>query len=376
MPKKIVHVITTLLNGGAQSSLYRLVVDDDINEHIVVVLRDKAMYGPMLEQAGVRVESLDLISALPSPRGLRKLYRIFKSTRPDIVQTWMYHSDLIGSLVARIAGCKRIIWCLHNSVLTRPAISRSALWSATLGAQLSKLLPTYIVSCSQSGVETHAEFGYKKSIMTVINNGYDTQVFAPNETVRNDLRQNLSIGENVFCFGVVARWSIEKDHNNLFDALAQLQRNHELNWCCVLVGEEMVEGNSKLQELAALHGIKANLKFCGSRTDMPSVMNAIDALVLPSFSEAFPNVLGEAMACGTPCIVTDVGDSGQIVKDTGWVVPIRNAQRLAEALWQCYQCSETDDWELKRVSARSRIEENFSIERNKQAFELLWNDFN
>ena len=131
---------------------------------------------------------------------------------------------------------------------------------------------------------------------------------------------------------MVARYNPQKDHVNLFEALAKLSNNGN-EYQCVLVGREVDNNNSILTAALIDKGITKYVKLLGASDDVPEIMSAIDIHVLSSSAgEAFPNVLAEAMASGTPCVATDVGDSSFIVGDTGWIIEPRNSQLLYEAL--------------------------------------------
>ena len=219
----------------------------------------------------------------------------------------------------------------------------------------------------------HADIGYAANRMMVIPNGYELSRFAPDESAKRRLRSEWRIADDTFLMGMVARFDPQKDHANLLAALQQLKHLRK-GFHCVLVGTGMDAGNAPLQHLLETFGVADVVSLLGRRNDVPAVMNAMDLHVLSSLGEAFPNVLAEAMACGTPCVTTDVGDAADIVGDTGWVVVPQDSAALANAVSQAMDVREMspDLWLSRRDSSRKRIVENFSIERMVDAYSDAW----
>ena len=327
----ILHIITGLSDGGAEAVLYRLCTHDTQNRHVVVSLMDLGKYGPLLQAAGVAVHGLGMPRGRVTPGGLLCLWRLLRAQRPDVVQTWMYHADLIGGVVARLAGVPAVCWGLRNTALEPGASTRSTIWVARLCAWLSRPVPRAIVSCSREAVRVHRALGYAAEKFVVISNGYDLTRFTPDVDARQRLRTAWGIDDGMPLIGMVARLDPQKDHATLIAALARLAQAGTA-FRCVLVGGGVDAGNAALREAIGTAGLHAFVRLLGRRDDIPAVMNALDLHVLSSRGEAFPNVLAEAMACGTPGVTTDVGDAALIVGDTGWVVPPRDTDALARAL--------------------------------------------
>lgn len=275
-------------------------------------------------------------------------------------------------MLARLAGVP-VVWGIRNTTLEAGRSSRSTLWVARLCAALSRFVPQRIVACAQAAVTVHAALGYDAQRMLVIANGYDLSRFAPDATARVRLRTEWSLAEGVPLLGLVARFDPQKDHANLVAALALLQAQG-LEFKVVLVGQGVDAANAELVAQIAVAGLEQRVRLLGPRSDVPAVMCALDVHVLSSsYGEAFPNVLAEAMACGTPCVCTDVGDAALIVGDTGWVVPPRNPAALADALGCALQhWRDTPHWQQRQQRARQRIEQAFDIARMVQRYRQVW----
>jgi len=371
-PLKVVHVITCLDEGGAEGALFRLCTYDQQHQHVVVSLRDAGKYGPLLEQAGVAVHCLDMPAGKLSLGGLAKLYRLLRQRRPDVIQTWLYHGDLIGGILGRLAGVPHIVWGIRHSNLTPGTVKRSTIWIARICAALSRRVPSSIVCCSTQAAAVHVQLGYAQEKIQIIPNGYDLTRLRPDPDAGAQLRAELNFPQDKPLIGMVARFDAQKDHANLIAALGQLKQRGQ-DFHCLLVGGNMTANNEVLSNLLVKHDVADRVTMLGRRNDISAVMNTLDVHVLSSLGEAFPNVLAEAMACGTPCVTTDVGDAAHIVGETAWIVPPQDASALAAGIETALVClADTSCWVLRQLAARERIEANFTIERMVGLYDEAW----
>ena len=355
---RVLHVISSLADGGAEAVLYRVLTADPGNDHTVVSLTDRGRYGPLLEQAGIAVEAVGMRRGRVTVGGWRRLMHLVRAARPDVVQTWMYHADLLGGLAARMTGVRAVVWGVH-SVDVDPLTTRIVVATCAVA---SRIVPRRIVICSHEGARRHLARGYARDRVTVIPNGYDTQALRPDEAACARLRSEWRLPPGAFAVGMVARWDPVKGHANLIAALACVAGAGSPDWCLILVGQGIDDANVELTARLDQAGIRARTRLLGARTDIAQVMGALDLHVLASRTEAFPNVVAEAMSCGTPCVVTDVGDAAFIVGDTGWVVPPQDPEALAAGLQTALtQLATADGWKLRQNAARARIVAEFSL---------------
>ena len=368
----ILHIITGLNDGGAEAVLYRLCTYDDTYNHKVISLMDEGKYGPLLTDSGTDVHCLNMPAGKVTPSGLYKLLKLIRDLKPDVVQTWMYHADLIGSAAARLAGNKNIVWNIRHTTLEKHHSKRSTILVAKACAKISKKIPLKIICCADKAVEVHKAIGYDDRKMTVIANGYDLSRLCILTDTQSKLKNEL--GDIFPSIGMVARYNAQKDHFNLLEAFAIVKKAnipHKL----ILVGKDINSSNANLVEKIQSLDLDNSVILLDQRTDIPVVMNSLDLHVLSSsFGEAFPNVLAEAMACGTPCVTTDVGDAALIVGDTGWVVPPKNPQELAEAILLALreQQMEPMAWSERKSACRTRVVDNFSIETMISKYHQIW----
>jgi glycosyltransferase involved in cell wall biosynthesis len=340
--------------------------------HYVIALMKADKYGYMLEDAGVNVQYLDMPRGKLTFKGLIRLWGYLRKIRPDVVQTWMYHSDLIGGVIARLAGMRRIFWGIRNSNLGTQVLPRSTILVARICALLSPFVPTAIVSCSQQAALAHQTFGYASKKFVIIPNGYPINQFKPDNTTRNRLRAEWDIDPETVLLGMVARFDPQKDHDNLLKAL-RIVKTRGIVFRCALIGSGMTADNRVLMDVISAQHLMTDILLLGRQDDIPAVMNALDLHVLSSCGEAFPNVLAEAMACGVPCVTTNVGDSKFIVGETGWVVKAKDPEVLADAIEAALiEMKDKQQWHMLAELARKRIIDHFSLETMVSAYRDLW----
>jgi glycosyltransferase involved in cell wall biosynthesis len=375
MSLKVLHVITSLGNGGAEAVLYRLTTGDDKNTHQVISLMNSGVYGTQLLDAGIPIHILDMPRGWMTLKGLFKLYQLFQTTNPDVVQTWMYHADLIGGVVARLSRKRSVVWGVRASdahIHTKNIASSLVFW---LSARLSKNIPARIIFNSKAGERVHKGVGYPSGKSIVISNGYNTNELIPDSVKRERLRAEWGFHRKEVLIGMVGRWDPLKDHEVLIAALNHLKGLINQNWSCVLIGTDMTDANAELVALLDRYCMTNKVALCGPCGDITAVMNALDIHVLSSKSEAFPNVVAEAMACGTPCVVTDVGDANLIVEDTGWVVPSSDPLALARALKEAIgEMEDTAKWQKRKETCRFRILGTYSLDRMVDGYNKVWMD--
>jgi glycosyltransferase involved in cell wall biosynthesis len=275
---------------------------------------------------GIPVTSLGMGRGVPDPSSVLRLRRLLKRDRPDVVQTWMYHADLVGGIAATSPGLRLpVVWNIRHGTLDRVASRRRTFAVVRVCAMFSRWVPHTILCCSNEARSVHAGMGYASSKLRVIPNGFDTMTFRPDPVARTAVRAELQLPDDARTIGMIARFHAQKDHRNFVQAAALLHTQRPRTHF-VLCGDGTSSENRELLEWIDTAGLRGVFHLLGERRDVPRVMAALDIVSLSSRSgEGFPNVLGEAMACGVPCVATDVGDSAYIVGDTGRIVPPRNS---------------------------------------------------
>ncbi len=338
----------------------------------VISLTDVGAVGERIGKLKIPVRALEMRRGRPGVSGLIRLAKWLRQSGPDVVQTWMYHADLVGGLAARISVSAPVIWGIRNGVLEPHGNKRSTIWTAKLCARLSGVVPRRIISNSEKARRFHESLGYRRDKLVVIPNGFDVSVFRPDSAARDSLRSELGLPAETLLIGLVARFDPQKDHRNFVEAARLLQgRVPEVHF--VLCGEGIDRDNAELAAWIYAAGRPERFHLLGRRDDIPRVTAALDVAACASYAEAFPNVLGEAMACGVPCAATEAGDSALIIGDTGSVVPTKSPRSLAEAWSKLLDMGAAGRRKLGE-KARQRIQENFNLTAICAQYEALYRE--
>lgn len=361
----VLHVITSLDRGGAEAMLVRLVVAAQRHgwvKNVVVSLRDDGPHASKLREAGIAVHSLGLDRASRLPGAFIKLVRLMRRVRPDLVMTWLYHADLIGTLAAMVSGvgARRVIWNLRCSNIEFARHAWTTYCTVKILSWLSPL-PRLVSVNSKAGREAHERLGYRPRDWMLLPNGLDLDEYRPDGQDRVLVRSELGLDAATFAVGVIARADPQKDHATLLEA-AKLVSARCPHVQFVLVGRN-TEKLPPVDRVMAL----------GERHDIPRLLRAMDVVVLSSaYGEGTPNVLAEAMATGVPCVTTDVGDAAVLVGESGLIISPRNPEELAGAI-------ETLDLEadqarsLRGQRARETIRRWHSLEYAEARYHELCN---
>ena len=374
---KVLHIITGLENGGAEGVLYRLSTSDNENTHVVISMIGKGKYGPLLEDEAVEVYFLEIYSVARLFCGVVKLFSLICKIQPDVVQTWMYHADLVGGVVAKLAGVKTVFWNVRHTTFEPRSSKRSTIMAAKACSFLSGWVPTKIIYCAREAQTVHEGIGYKKGKAKVIANGFDVRLFDNRIPDGNRFRSEVGIHINELLLGMVGRFHPQKDHFNLIAAL-KLVKQTGYEFKLVLIGRGLDDQNQDLLDCVRAANLTENVILLGQRSDIPNIMNGLDIHVLSSaFGEAFPNVLAEAMACGTPCVTTDVGDSASIVGNAGWIVPVRDPKVLSVAVKQAIDemLNDNQSWLNRKRLCRSLIANKFSVQTMLDNYHKAWKEY-
>lgn len=364
----VLHLITQLGSGGAERMLTRIATFDhgpDAPRQAVISLMDEGVYGTTLRAAGVELHCMGMSRGRASPTALIGLIQRIRNIAPDLMMTWLYHADLLGTLAAPMTGITRIVWNLRNSELD---FSRYAATTRVTVAALAKLSgrPRAVVTNSRAGQCAHEALGYTPRRWSYLPNGFDTYEWRPDSADREGVRAEWGLAIGAVAIGMIARVDPQKDHATFFAAAQRLITRHpEARFVCIGKGTEVLAVPGLLQ---------GRMSMLGEQRDVPRLMRGLDIAVLSSaYGEGFPNVIGEAMATGVPCVVTDVGDAANIVGDTGVVTPPQDANRLADALALMIAAGARER-ERRGQGARARIISTYRIADIAGQYRALWED--
>jgi glycosyltransferase involved in cell wall biosynthesis len=367
------HIITGLDMGGAEMMLLKLLsASREQWQSIVVSLKGQGLIGPAIAKLGVPVECLHLRPYAPNPARFLSLVSLTRRFRPQVIQGWMPHGNLAASLTqfaSRIAA--PVIWNVRMSLEVVDGEKLTTLGLIRLGAYLSSH-PTKIIYNSLTGAKQHEKCGYRSAQSKVISNGFDCEVFRPDENAHYRICEQLGLESSAILIGLVARVHPAKDHFGFVQAASLVSAIHPESRF-LLVGKGMAESETALTNLISQLSLTGRILFLGDRTDIPKLTAGLDIACSSSAYEGFSNSIGEAMACEVPCVVTDVGDSSYLVGNTGVIVPPRNPEAMAHAIGELIDAGSAKRKELG-MAARRRIETEFSLPMIASRYEELYKE--
>lgn len=365
----VIHLITGLETGGAEMMLAKLVEQSDRSrfQHRVVSLLEPGPIGERIAAAGIPVQSLRMRPNRPDPHALAALMATLRREKPDLLQTWLYHADFLGTLAGQ-ATRTPVVWNIRTS--PHADLGRQIGVITKLCARLSST-PLAVIANSESARSMHLQQGYRPREWQVIPNGFDTERFRPNSVARQALRQELGLPASALLIGAVGRDHPQKDYATYLAAAEDLAtREPEVHF--LLVGRGLSAHNAALQAAVASHGLERRVHLLGERRDTPAINAALDIATSSSaFGESFPNTIGEAMACAVPVVATDVGDAARIIAQTGIVVPPRQPRALAAAWGDLVAIGETGRKDLGE-KARDRVIDVYSLASVVRQYEELY----
>lgn len=391
MALRLAFIITDLGVGGAEAMLVKLIsgLDRDRFEPMVVSLMGGGPNKDKIEALGVPVYDMRMKSGRPSLSGgasaLGSIHGLLKRFNPGLIQGWMYHGNIAAEagafLVAPLSRKSRppVLWNIRGSHTDLSAEKKSTASVIKLGARLSKR-PVKIINNSRVSAELHAsQLGYARGRDEIIPNGFDTAAFLPSSESYRKIRAELGLPPDALVVGMTGRYHQVKDHPNFLRGVHLLLNKYlkespaasNQSIYFLLAGTGLDASNAALASQLSVLGLGNRVRLLGERSDMPALTAAFDIATLSSYSEGFPNVIGEAMSCGVPCVATDVGDCSWVIGDTGRLVSPRDADGLAKAWLELIEMGESERAQLG-AAARARVIENFSLESVVRRYEELY----
>ncbi|MBS1808851.1 MAG: glycosyltransferase [Acidobacteria bacterium] len=344
--------------GGAERQLVELAKGLASKGHQIEVL---VFYGGgELEQclidSNIRVYHLGKTARWDVIGFLFKCYQAIRSSNPQVLHSYLVTANTIAALLKPFLSQAQIVWGVRAGNMNLENYDWVARWSYRIESWFSPFADLIICN-SESGREYAAAKGFPRKKMVVIPNGIDTTYFKPDPVTRLRGRAVWGISESDFLIGLVARLDPIKGHETFLRAAAKYVKNHsKVRFICV--GDGPADYTKQLQQMSLGLGLGNKVIWTGGQRDMVMVYNALDVMTSASYGEGFPNVVGEAMACGIPCVVTAVGDSAQIVAETGKIVAPYDEDAMAAA----WTSLDADARQTLGALARVRICKMFSCE--------------
>lgn len=366
----VIHVITGLNAGGAQKVLLRLILATPEYHHTVISLTKGGDLKGEFESLDVAIHELhfkfhNLLSIL------LQLHRILTSTKPKLVQTWLYHADLVGVYISTIYRKYPVFWNIRNSTLENAKFTTRLI--VRILSMCSWYFPEKIISCSKRSTKIHVGMGYDASRFVHIPNGIRVQDYLEPNIADLNLRSKLNIDQQTFVIGCVARYHPQKDHITLIRAFYNVSQR--FNDCALILVGKGIPYAKPLNELCNKLNLQDKVHFLDYVEDVAPLYRSLDLKVLSSSSgEAFPNVLIEAMAAGVLCIASDVGDAKYIISNSIFSFPPRNIRLLSDRIECIIMMKNDDPKEYIKLADENKtsVSERFSIERMAESYSYIW----
>ncbi|HVN72425.1 MAG TPA: glycosyltransferase [Desulfomonilia bacterium] len=370
MQIKVLHLISTLDVGGAEQNLFRLVtsMDKGAYENIVVCMTAPGIMGRRIEQAGIPVHSLKMRKGTPEISAAFRLRFTANIFKPDIIQCWMYHANVMGLTISRRYP---ILWNIRCSDMDLTQYGLVYRFAVMAGARLSGI-PQMVVSNSFAGMEAHKRLGYHPRKWVIIPNGFDTMTFKTDPDARSLIRADLGIPNDALTLGLIGRFDPMKDHATFFSAATLFSKSHP-DTHFIIAGKGITDQNPTIRGYLGAAPDPEKFHLLGERDDIPYILASLDIATSSSSSEGLPNAIGEAMACGIPCVATDAGDTGLLLGDTGLLVSRRSPRNLCVAWERLAQMGPEARGEMGS-RARERIMQFYSQDRATRSYEKLYQE--
>ena len=367
-------MITSLETGGAQRMLEKLLERMDrarFRARVVSLIAGGAV-AERLTRQGIEVVELGMRRGVPDPRAILRLRRQLAQWRPQVLQSWLYHADLLAALALSAGGPTALAWNVRCSAQPAETPWFRKRLAPRLCARLSHR-PEVIVTNSSAGRVSHELSGYRARRWVRIPNGFDLARYRPDAERRRALRSELGVPAGAVLAGMLARFHPLKGHALFLRAGARLARELSLPLQLVCAGEGATRDNPAFAALLRSTEAEAFTLALGERHDVPELLAALDFLVLPSSTEAFPNVLGEALACGLPCLASTAGDSAEIVGEAGILVPPDDLPALSAGLARLGRMARAERARLGALG-RARVEAHYELGVVTRAYESLYTE--
>lgn len=356
----IIYVINSLDVGGAEMALKKLILNlPDGVKAKVITLKSEGKIADDLRLAGIDVFCLNVKNIMYFPKAILQLNKIIRDEKPDIIQSWLYHSDLVASFAGKLSGVQNIIWGVRTTELKKG--SHITVVIRKILAWLSYWVPTKIVVVAKKAKKKHIEIGYDASKMEVIPNGFDIEAFRVAPSDVSLFKKDIGISKNDFVIGCVGRLSQDKGQD-VFIAAAELVLKQFPSIKFLMVGRDLELSNAQVTGWIAKTSYPDNFVLVGERSDVAVCLKAMDIFCLPSRSEGFPNVLGEAMLAGVPCVSTDAGDAAVLGGMDVPIAEVDNSIDLANKLIGLLEKTVEERNELGRALSQ-RIVEKYSVDK-------------
>ena len=378
---KILHIINSLKKGGAEGNLYRLCVAQKKKyknkiDITIITLINNGYYENKLKAKGIKIISLAIdkkIKIFGLVKKISKFRNIIVKKNQDIIQSWMYHSNFLTLFIPRQSHNK-IFWNIRHSELNFNISKKITILISIICGLSSRIVPKKIIYCSEKSIKFHEnKHFYSKNKTSLIENGYSEKTYYPSNSLRLNFRKKNNIKKRNIIFGFAGRYAKQKNIDSLLLAFSKISNDHE-NIYLYMAGKDINSQNKKLINIVSRLNIKNKVFFINEQKNLVEFYNGIDALILTSHSESFPNVIAEAMLCTTPVLSSNAGCSKKIIDKYGFVLSQNDYLSISKGIKKIINklINQKFFWKSLKKNTRLQIINNFSIEKMSENYLRNW----
>jgi len=367
----IVHIINSLNKGGAEQVLKNLILNDNKNEHLIYTLIDHGELKNELKSKVKFIRNINPLLFIINPFYYFKIIKEIRKTKPDIIQSWMYHSNFV-TIFFKLFIKTKIIWNIRHGNIFKSQSKILTKLIVIFCSIFSYFVPVKIIYCSNFSMKNHIKIFYDKKKSIIIHNGIDSKKFYKNEKIKIKIRKKLNISNDYFIIGMIANWRKQKNHSLLIQSLKHIDFKYKL----ILIGKDINLKNKKLIDQLKNSGIFNKTIILDYCEDINEIYNLIDLTILTSLDESFPNVIAESMMSSTLCVTTNVGEVKKIISKYGWIVNSYDKYIFTRVLKKIFEnFNDKDKWVKKQKLAFNHINNNFNINIMVKNYTKFWKSY-
>ncbi len=364
----ILFICNSLQIGGAERIMYEIIKNNKNYKKEIICLTGTGFYSKLIENEGIKISYFDINKSLFSFLKLFKIYTFILKKKPKVIHSFLYHSDVIASILGKLAFVNKILWSVHHDFIKSDNTLLRNIQVKFLSI-ISNLVPTKIIYCSKESLENHLKIGYCKSKSLIINNGICTKKFYPCQNNYKKIRKYLGLKKDLFLIGHIARFHPIKGHLVLLECLKILKQEY-IHFKCLMIGTNINKKNLLLNKKIKKYNLEENIILYGETKFPQKLINAFDLNIISSLSESSSLVLMESMASGVPTLSTNVGPIKKTIGNSGWVVKNKSSKELAEKLF--FIIKNRKLLKEKSLLAREIIQKKYSQVEMLKKYNLIY----
>ena len=379
---KIIHIINSIKKGGAEGNLYRLCKFHKKKyknkiDIVIITLIDNGFYEYDLKKTGIKIISLGINKKINLFYFIKKiliLRKLIKKQNPDIIQSWMYHSNFLTIFIQKKLYHK-IFWNIRHSILDLKMSKITTIIISIICAFFSRYVPKKIIYCSEKSIEFHEnKHFYSKKKTALIENGFNDKIYFPSKYKKLNFRKKYKIKKTDIILGFAGRYTPEKNIDSLLFAFSKIIKEFD-NIYLYMVGKNINRLNKDLVKNIKNLNLEKNVFLLNEQKNLLEFYNGIDLLLLTSHTESFPNVVAEAMLCSTPVLSSNAGCSKKIINDCGFIMNNNDYSSIFKNLKKFLKffISKKKEWKILKKKSQLRIKKNYSIKKMANIYFENWN---